>query len=180
MDENTVVSENLGLVYYQLHRCNAVNDDDALSYAMEGLLNAVRTYEYDRNIKFSTYASACIYNNIQLVFRQRAAKKRRITLLSYDEPAYDDGLSVAEAVPSNFDIEQYLVQQEQRVALNEAFEKVLSNTTGLSRRIIEAWRDSDFEADQQAIAKVVGTSQSYVSRILKIFRHKLTQEMEES
>ena len=53
MEEELIVN-NMGLVYMQLHKMNLAYDDEAFSYAMEGLMNAARTYETDKGVQFST------------------------------------------------------------------------------------------------------------------------------
>lgn len=179
MDENQIVTDNMGLVYMQLHKCNVPYDDDAFSYGMEGLLNAVRTYEENREVKFSTYASVCIYNNIQKLLRQRAAKKRQAVMLSYEDSVYD-GVCLADVLASPVDMERDVIQQEYYETLHNAFNSAFSKLHGTSKRIVEAWKASEFSATQSDIAEITGTSQSYVSRTIKVFQHKVKLEMEET
>ena len=179
MDENQIVTENMGLVYNQLHKCNVPYDDDAFSYGMEGLLNAARTYEENRDVKFSTYASVCIYNNIQKLLRQRAAKKRHAILVSYEDVT-DDGFCLAEVLPSGIDMERDIIKEEYNELLRSVFDANFNKLTGSSKRVIEAWRDSEFSATQCEIADITGVSQSYVSRIIKVFQNKIKVEMEDS
>ena len=92
MDINKLIEDNMGLVYKQLHRFNLAYDADSFSFAMEGLMNAAKTYNTKRNIKFSTYASACIYNAIMQHLRSQS-KQRQINVVYYDDPMNDtDGL----------------------------------------------------------------------------------------
>ena len=49
----------------------SVNDqDDLISIGTIGLIKAVKGYDYNKKIKFATYASRCIENEILMYFRQ--------------------------------------------------------------------------------------------------------------
>src|SRR5206468_11573714 len=55
---------NYGLIDKQLRKLYVENHPDALSFGYEALYNAIMTYDHKKKIRFSTYASVCIYNAI--------------------------------------------------------------------------------------------------------------------
>lgn len=177
--EEKLIADNMGLVYHQLHKLKLAYDDEAFSNGMEGLMNAARTYDANKDVKFSTYASVCIYNEIQKLLRKRSAK-RQLTVVYYEEPVFDDGPTYAEVLVGTDDLEASLIRRERAEAAVNAFNKVFdSMNPGVSKTIITVWRDSGFEATQQDIAARANASQSYVSRAIKTFQHKVKQEMED-
>ena len=67
-----LVNHNLRLVAHIVKKYYvSVNDqDDLISIGTIGLIKAVKGYDYNKKIKFATYASRCIENEILMYFRQ--------------------------------------------------------------------------------------------------------------
>lgn len=180
-DLDTLIADNMGLVYTQLHRFNRMNDDEAFSQAMEALMNAARTFDASKGFKFSTYATVCIYNALGCYLRT-LNKKRQILLVSYDEYLDNsedlqliDTLASDEPTP-----EEAILKEEQIIYVRKAFAKVLSEITNpTAKRVIEYWASQDFETSQTDMAKALGIAQPTVSRALSAFKHKMRLEMEE-
>ena len=177
--EEKLIADNMGLVYNQLHKLNLAYDDEAFSNGMEGLMNAARTYDSSKDVKFSTYASVCIYNEIQKLLRKRNAK-RQLSVVHYEEQVFDDGPRYADVLVGTEDLETSYIYKERVKATVRAFNKVLDEMRpGLGKTVIIIWRDSGFDATQQDIAAKASTTQSYVSRVIKTFQHKVKKEMED-
>lgn len=82
-----VVLNNVGMVGIILKSLNLNPlDDDLFSTGIVGLVNAVNTFNPNKGVKFTSYATPIIRNEILLTFR----KKRIIPAFSLDEP-YDLG-----------------------------------------------------------------------------------------
>ena len=179
MDIDKLVEDNVGLVYKQLHKFNRAYDDDAFSYAMEALFNAARTYDKDKNVAFSTYASACIYNMLSWYLREEARSKK-LQVVSYEETIYDgEDMRLVDTIADPETVESNILKNELYQKMWEAFDKVYNNLpNNVSKRIISLWRESDFTASQTELSKLVGVSQAHVSRTLSVFKHKLKIEME--
>lgn len=124
--EEELIANNMGLVYMQLHSLNLAYDDEAFSHAMEGLMNAARSYEPDKGVQFSTYASVCIYNAIQMLIRKRNAKKQ-LTVVSYEEPLFEDGPTCLEVLVGAECLEDCYIRKELILAVRNAFDKLLGN-----------------------------------------------------
>ena len=177
--EEKLIADNMGLVYMQLHKLNLAYDDEAFSFAMEGLMNAARTYDAEKNIQFSTYASVCIYNGVQMLLRKRNSK-RQLVVVSYEEPIFEDGPKCMDVLVGSEDLESLYMRHELLVATRKAFDKTFSAMRrGLGKDIINEWQNSNFEATHTDIATKLHTTQSYVSQVIKAFQHKLKIELED-
>lgn len=180
MDINDLISDNIGLVYKQLTKFNLVGNDDAYSYGLEALGRAAKTYNKNKNIAFSTYASACIYNGIAMYLRD-TTRYNKLPTVSYDVVICEDngGDCFQDLLIGPNTTEQAILDRELYdyiwYAFDKKFEELPSDT---ARNIIQTWRDSNFEISQQELARVCNTSQPYVSRIISAFRHKFKKEME--
>ena len=79
---NVLVEHNLRLVahiikkYYQ----NSSGQDDLVSIGTIGLIKAINTYDIDKNIKLSSYASRCIENEILMHFRNLRKSAQDVSL----------------------------------------------------------------------------------------------------
>lgn len=183
MDElDKVISDNMGLVYKQLHRFNLQYDDDALSLGMEALMNAAKTYSYKKKAAFSTYATACIYNAVAGLLRKRQ-KASKVSIVSYNaivagdehEDITYEGLFGVDRSPEDLYIDTF----SQSLTMRLFWETYESLGSDAAKKTIKVWLDSDFTLNQSEIANRVGASQGYVSRILAMFKYKLKQKLEE-
>lgn len=75
--KNKLIEHNLRLVAHIIKKYYSVSadQDDLISIGTIGLIKAVSTFDCDKNIRFATYASRCIENEILMYFR--SLKKRR-------------------------------------------------------------------------------------------------------
>ena len=79
---NILVEHNLRLVahiikkYYQ----NYGGQDDLVSIGTIGLIKAINTFNIDKNIKLSSYASRCIENEILMFFRNNRKSAQDVSL----------------------------------------------------------------------------------------------------
>lgn len=145
-----MVEDNIKLAYYVLKKFNLSFDDEAISYALEGLFLASKSY--NGTSKFSTYAHVCIYNKICEYLRLR----------NHDIP-----------VPEVFD-EGYC---DSSLEITSTIEYVKNTFNGTPRLIIDTWFDLDF--NQRETAKVTILSVSYVNKVILEFRRRLKTELED-
>ena len=179
MDINKLIEDNMGLVYKQLHRFNLINNDDAFSFALEALSKAAQTYDDSKSVKFSTYATTCVYNAIAWYLRE-SARHSKYQPLSYDEPLTDDSSATfVDMFNTASSPESEYLTKELYEYLWRAFDKVYSELPNdTAKQIISAWKESSFTASQTEIANSLAVSQAHVSRALSAFKHKLKKEME--
>lgn len=166
---NTLIEHNLRLVAHIVKKFENYKEDrdDLLSIGAFGLIKAIDTYNFKSNTKLATYASRCIENEILMHLRNN--KKYR-DFSSLYAPIGEDkegneirlGDVIEDPSPS---ISTILVEQEHCARLKKALEildarelDIISRRFGLNNHRVET---------QKEIAKSLGISRSYVSRIEK-------------
>ena len=172
---NKLIEHNLRLVVFlsKKYENTGVDLEDLVSIGTIGLIKGVNTYKLDKNIKLATYASRCIDNEILMFLRKNKRRKSEISFednLSYDsegnELHLEDILGTAEDIvtrPLEEEIEKKILYEE-LVKLNNRDREIMMLRYGLCGRK---------ELTQKEVAKLLGISQSYISRIEKKVINKL-------
>ena len=181
-DENAkqlLIERNLRLVVFLARRFEntGVNLEDLISIGTIGLIKAISTYRLDRNIKLATYASRCIENEILMHIRKIAPLKAEVSL---DEPINTDGdgneLLLSDVLgtdedmilkPLEDDVDLRLLHQAVG-ALPEREREIVAMRFGLWGRR---------ELTQKEVARKMGISQSYISRLEKRIMLRLKKEL---
>lgn len=177
--ENTdiFVNRNLRLVAYIVKKfaTNKTDFDDFFSVGTIGLMKAVNTFNPEKEIKFATYASRCIENEILMYMR--ASKKHNITSLDeiistdYDgnELTYKD--VIKDEKSSNFQetfLNHDLASDLLDIALNRLTYK---------EQVVLLYKLAGKK--QKSIGKLMGLSQSYISRLEKSTHKKIKRFFKE-
>ena len=177
--KSLLIERNLRLVVFiaRLFENTGVNLEDLISIGTVGLIKAVGTYRRDRNIKLATYSSRCIENEILMHIRKISGQKVEVSL---DEPIntdYDgnelrlsDILGTEEdTVSSKLEDDVDLALLRQALAeLPEREKEIVFLRYGLQGRK---------ELTQKEIARKMGISQSYISRLEKRIMLHLRKEI---
>lgn len=159
----TLVLNNQGLVPYIMRNHFNIEqyDEDMFQCGMIGLWKAAKTWDESKS-RFATYACRCITNEILMYLRCKTNRSTSDT--SLDNPiSPDSDIEFKDLIPCDDDpfevieLREVIVQLKQNLAPREL--KVLE----LSMR----------GANQSTIAKRVGCTQSYVSRLKKQIKEKL-------
>ena len=134
-------------------------------------------YTSDKNIKLATYASRCIENEILMFLRKNNKLRHEISL---DEPLnidYDGNeLLLSDIIGTDSDIiKNELEQSDQRAMFYEAF-KDLSKREKEILMLRYGLMNYD-ELTQKDVAKMMGISQSYISRLEKKIIKKLRNKL---
>lgn len=157
-----VVLNNIGMVGVVLKSLNLNPlNEDLFSIGLIGVVKAVNTFNPDKGVKFSTYATPIIRNEILMTLR----KKQIIPAFSLDEPySLDNGESVdfSEMIADNRRFDEEIITDMQ-------IEQIFSSLNEREKKIITL---SMQDKTQKEIAKICGLSQSYVSRIAKSIYEK--------
>lgn len=100
-----------------------VETDDLLQEGLLGLHNAVRSFRFDGDASFRTYAGVCIRNRLVSAVRSANAEKNKInnTTFSIDEA---EGIPL----PSDFEPENAVILKEELTALINDIKNKLSAT----------------------------------------------------
>ncbi len=175
-----LIEHNLRLVVYIAKRFDntGVDIDDLVSIGTIGLIKAVSSFNLDKNIKFATFGSRCIENEI-LMYLRKISKSR--TEISLDEPLNTDVegnvLLLCDVLGTDADAIFHDVEsKDEREMLKSSFDTLSPR----EREIIElrfglAGRE---EKTQKEIADMMGISQSYISRLEKKIVDQLKREFE--
>jgi RNA polymerase sporulation-specific sigma factor len=178
----TLIERNLRLVAHIVKKFEGTGEDpdDLISIGTIGLIKAVNTYDPAKGTKLATYAAKCIENEILMYLR--AAKKSANEVSLFDPIGVDkegnevtlldilgtDPDAVAETVEKGYEyqrIQRHLARLDARE--REVLEMRYGILGGLRRT-------------QREIARRLGISRSYVSRIEKKAIQKLIKELEKS
>ena len=174
-----LIEHNLRLVVYIARRFEntGVNLEDLISIGTIGLIKAISTYRRDKNIKLATYASRCIENEILMYIRKIAGQKAEISLdepinMDYDgnELLLSDILGTDEDIvmrPMEDDVDLQLLRQ----ALSQLSDRELEIVN--MRFGLNGYQ----ELTQKDVARIMGISQSYISRLEKRIMVRLRKEM---
>ncbi len=176
----TLIEHNLRLVVYIAKRFEntGIGFEDLTSIGTIGLIKAVKTYKLDKNIKFATYASRCIENEILMYIRKNA--NRRIEI-SIDEPLNTDWdgneLLLSDVLGTEEDlVYKDIEKEEDNKTLKEAISKLnkREQTIVYMRFGLNGYE----EKTQKEVADLLGISQSYISRLEKKIFTRLRKEID--
>lgn len=170
-----LVEHNLRLVAHIIKKyyAGSAEQDDLISIGTIGLIKAVSTFDYEKGARLTTYAARCIENEILMYFRQ---KKKSAQDISMSEPIDSDSegnpLMLSEIIftedTAADDLDHKMKLQKLRTFVSE-MPKGREKTIILKRYGL----NGDFPKTQNEIAKELGISRSYVSRIEKKALQKL-------
>lgn len=181
-----LIVHNLRLVAYIVKKNypDSKEQDDLISIGTIGLIRAVETFDYLKGNQFSTYASKCIDNQIKMHFRK---EKHRATELFINEPIESDGdgnaLTLADILNSDINVEN---EAELTINSEKLYRYITEELTDREREIIcKRYGIQDIDGSvcapltQREIAKQLGISRSYISRIEKAALEKLRRRFDE-
>jgi len=182
MDMNSIIRDNLGLVYKQIARLKLFDDPEAESIGYEALWTAAKTFDESKGYKFSTYATCCIYNALGSYIRT-LNKKSRVETISYDNIAYTDMNGIQhnflELLEDPNNVEDYLLNKELYAVLRYTIRSIYKNLQNPKHKaIVKEWLQHRCNITTKEIARRVGVSQPYVSFVLRIVRHQIKTKME--
>ncbi len=170
-----LIEHNLRLVVFlsKKYENTGVDLEDLVSIGTVGLIKGVNTYKLDKNIKLATYASRCIDNEILMFLRKN--KKRRGEISFEDNLSYDsegNELHLEDILGTDSDIVTKGLEKEiEKKMLYTEIENL--NPRDRKIMILRYGLFGSEEMTQKDVAKLLGISQSYISRIEKKVIRKL-------
>ncbi len=175
---NTLVEHNLRLVAHIVKKYYAANSDqdDLISIGTIGLIKAVSTFNNSKGIRLATYAARCIENEILMYFRNLKKSSQDVYI---SDPIDTDGdgnaLTLIDVIADEKDIAE---ETDTKIKL-EKLRVMLSGLLEEREKQIIYMRygiGGCEEMTQREIAKKLGISRSYVSRIEKSVLEKLRRQ----
>lgn len=173
-----LIEHNLRLVAHIVKKFETTTNDvdDLIGIGTVGLIKGIDSFSPNKNVRLTTYIAKCAENEILMYFR--ADKKNSKNVSIYDGISYDkDGnevtvLDVLKTTEPDFAEDIYIsdnikLLKEYMNVLTLREREVLTKRYGL---------DNTDEITQKEIAKKLGISRSYVSRIEKRAITKILRE----
>ncbi|MCI6376365.1 MAG: RNA polymerase sporulation sigma factor SigK [Clostridiales bacterium] len=171
-DENArqmLVERNMRLIVHiaRKYKVPGCTFDDLISIGSVGLIKAVRSYDMDTGTSLSTYAARCIENEILMSLRQSRKRQGDVSL---DEPLGTDKDGNAISFSDLLGTPPDMVEDEvrRRVTLDKV-RRALPLLPERERTVITlryGLKDGVMHP-QHEIARLLGISRSYVSRVEK-------------
>ena len=175
-----MIVHNLRLVIYiaKKFECSAVSVDDLTSIGSLGLIKAVNSFIPSKNIKFATYASRCVENEILMYLRKQSNRNVDVSIddaLSVDSDGNELNL-IDVLYTDGYEVSKNIEQESEKQVLWQS----INSLTGRERDIIlmRFGLNGNSEKTQKEVADEIGISQSYISRLEKRIFKKLRKEIE--
>lgn len=170
-----LIEHNLRLVAHIVRKFDSTGFDkeDLISIGTIGLIKAINTFNPEKNIRLTTYSARCIENEVLMFLR---ATKNSRTEVSLNDPVGTDkeGNQITLLETLGTDGGEILDEVESRDD-GRLLRLSLTDLSPKERYIVikRYGLDGGDERTQREIAKELGISRSYVSRIEKKALQKL-------
>ena len=175
---NKLIEHNLRLVAHIVKKYDtgSNNTDDLISIGTIGLIKGVDSYSFKHKTRLTTYCARCIENEILMHFRSNKKNSKNISI---DEPIGFDKegnaitfLDILKTPNPDFALD---IHTKDNLKLLKKYFSVLNDRE--KDIIIKRYGlDGNDEVTQKEIAREMGISRSYVSRIEKRALTKMLRE----
>ena len=179
---NLLIEKNLRLV---VHVCKKyansnIDQDDLLSIGTIGLIKGINSFNINKGSKLSTYVSRCIDNEVLMYLRWAKKLNSEVYLNEPIGKDKDDNVITLEEVLEN-DNKSIEDEIDTKMKLRKMYDKIKEVLKDRERTIIELrfGLKGEKPKTQKEIAKMMGISRSYVSRIETKAIDKLSKEFKE-
>lgn len=176
--KHVLIERNLRLVAHVIKKYQYLDEDpeDLISIGTIGLIKAVVTFNPDKGNRLAAYASKCVENEILMYLR---AKKKTNKEISLYEPIGTDRegneIKLYDIIETeDEDVPEKIHLKENIQKLYEKVENELSDRERLVLKMRYGLYNGE-EYTQKEIARQMGISRSYVSRIEKSAIEKLRE-----
>ena len=174
--KHILIERNLRLVAHVIKKYQHLeeNSEDLISIGTVGLIKAVITFNPSKNNKLGTYAARCIENEILMFLRSKKKYAKEVSL--YEPIGTDrDGneIQLFDIIETDETDAQTAISLKDDIRL--LYEKVESELSPRERLVLKMRYGlyNTEEYTQREIAKQLGISRSYISRIEKSAIEKL-------
>ncbi len=176
---NTLIEHNLRLVAHIIKKyySNAKDQDDLVSIGTFGLIKAVNTFDHTKSRRLAPYASRCIENEILMHFRSAKKFARDVSLSEpIDTDKEGQALTLLDVLADESDLSD---QVELKVTSEKLAHYMEETLTAREEQIIKLrYGLCGPPLPQREVAKLLGISRSYVSRIETKALSKLRERFE--
>lgn len=174
---NKLIEHNLRLVAHIVKKYESKgNTDDLISIGTIGLIKGIDSYRPQKKVKLTTYAAKCAENEILMYFRSNKKYNNNISLndvIGHDKDGGDITLIDV--------LKEETESPIKTIEYNDNIAHLSKYLTVLNKRELEIIKMrygllNTSEKTQKKIAKKLGISRSYVSRIEKRALIKMLRE----
>lgn len=173
-----LIEHNLRLVAHIVKKfeANSYDVDDLIGIGTVGLIKGIDTYSPNKNVRITTYCAKCIENEILMYYRGDKKNSKNVSI--YENIGFDkEGneitiLDVIKTKDPEF-IEE--IHKKDSINLLKQYMNVLTKREK-DIIIMRYGLDGNDEITQKEIARTLGISRSYVSRIEKRATTKILKE----
>ena len=174
--KHILIEHNLRLVAHVVKKYQYLDEDpeDLISIGTIGLIKAVVTFNADKGNRLAAYASKCIENEILMYLRSKKKSNKEVSL--YEPIGTDrEGNEIKLYDIIETDEEDVSEKIYLRENIQKLYEKVESELSDRERLVLKMRYGlySGEEYTQREIARQLGISRYYVSRIEKSAVEKL-------
>ena len=175
---NILIERNLRLVAHIVKKYSNIwrDMDDLISIGTIGLIKGISTFDRRKGTRLATYAARCIENEILMTIRSN--KKIRTEVSLQDTIGVDkEGNEISLIDILGTDPDEVINQVELKMQIKRLYCKIANVLKSRERTVIEL-RYGIYNGGiktQREIAKMLGISRSYVSRIEKRAIKKLNK-----
>lgn len=177
---NILVERNLRLVAHVMKKYYAqtADQEDLISIGTIGLIKGITTFDASKGARLATYAARCVENEILMYFRSTRKSAQDVSLSDYIETGTDGApLELMDVICEDCDLLEQVSDREAVFRLRQAMGRCL---TEQERTVVILRYGLGGRAPlrQRQVAKRLGISRSYISRIEKRALQKLRKELE--
>ena len=177
---NILVERNLRLVAHVMKKYYAqtADQEDLISIGTIGLIKGITTFDASKGARLATYAARCVENEILMYFRSTRKSAQDVSLSDYIETGTDGApLELMDVICEDCDLLEQVSDREAVCRLRQAMGRCL---TEQERTVVILRYGLGGRAPlrQRQVAKRLGISRSYISRIEKRALQKLRKELE--
>lgn len=179
---NILIERNLRLVAHVAKKYTSTNieQEDLISIGTIGLIKGIKSFDISKGARLSTYVSRCIDNEILMYLRSTKKLGAEVYLEDTIGKDKDDNTVTLKEVLEN---NERTIEDEVdlKFKVKKLYKKIREVLKDREKVIIELrfGLNGDKPKTQRQIAKMMGISRSYVSRIETKAIGKLAKEFEE-
>ena len=175
---NTLIEHNLRLVAHVVKKYEQTrkDTDDLISIGIIGLIKGIDTYSHKHGTKLATYCARCINNEILMYFRNDKKNSKNISIdekVGFDKDGNE--ITILDVLKTN---DPDFADEIYRNDNIKSLKKYMNILTPRERDVLTKryGLNNNDEITQKEIAKELGISRSYVSRIEKRAITKILRE----
>ena len=167
--KDILIKHNLRLVAHIVKKYNGAGEaDDLISCGTIGLIKAINSFKIEKGTRISTYAARCIENEI-LMYLRVTKKHQQVYSLNETLGSDKDGndIILSDVIPDDGENLTDLV--EHQLLMKKMIKKIKEKLSDREYKIIELRYgiENQIALPQREVAKKLGISRSYISRIEK-------------